>query len=313
MTARRSAPRVPRRWGLLVGAGLLVVAVTVPTVWLASAWGDTTIVASPAASSVVVATSSPSAPTSAASTPPTPTAATTAAKVPSSLTVALSDLGVSGTVSVAAYDLTDGDQLIAGSGSFETASIVKVDILVALLVQRSGTLTTTQKSLAREMITESDNDAATALFQAVGSASGLNATNAKLGLVETTAGTAGNWGLTRTTAADQVRLLRLIFQPSSMLSSASQAYVVSLMTAVDDDQDWGISVADQDGVGYAIKDGWLPRTTTGLWDVTSIGSVQSGGHQLLVVVLVNRASTMASGITTIEKAARAAAQRVLAT
>lgn len=233
--------------------------------------------------------------------------------VPSTVSLAVSDLGVSGTVSVAAYDLTDGDLLLAGSGSFETASIVKVDILVVLLVQRSGSLTTAQKLLAREMITESDNDAATALYQAVGSASGLNGTNAKLGLVETTAGTAGNWGLTRTTAADQVRLLRLVFQPTSLLTPAAQAYVVSLMTAVDDDQDWGVSVADQDGVGYAIKNGWLPRSTTGLWDVTSIGSVQSGGHQLLVVVLVNRASTMASGISTIEKAAHAAAERVLAT
>lgn len=170
-----------------------------------------------------------------------------------------------------------------------------------------------QESLAREMITESDNDAATALFQAVGSAAGLNGTNVKLGFVETTAGTAGNWGLTRTTAADQVRLLRLVFQPTSLLTPASQAYVISLMTAVDDDQDWGISVGGRDGVGYAIKNGWLPRSTTGLWDVTSIGSVQSGGHQLLVVVLVNRASSMASGISTIEKAAHAAVERVLAT
>lgn len=95
--------------------------------------------------------------------------------------------------------------------------------------------------------------------------------------------------------------------------AASQAYVISLMTAVGDDRDRGISVGDQDGVGYAITNGWLPRSTTGLWDVTSIGSVQSGGHQLLPVVLVNRASTMATGISTIEEAARGAAQRVLAT
>lgn len=291
-------------------------AITAPSFWLATAWGGTTTVASPAVSSgtqMVSPAPSPDVSTPSSSDSPTATAPSTMTPVPSTLSLALTDLGVSGTVSVAAYDLTDGDQLVAGSGFFETASIVKVDILVALLVQRSGTLTTAQKSLAREMITESDNDAATALYQAVGSASGLNGANAKLGLVETTAGTAGNWGLTRTTAADQVRLLRLVFQPTSLLAPAAQAYVVSLMTAVDDDQDWGVSVADQDGVGYAIKNGWLPRSTTGLWDVTSIGSVQSGGHQLLVVVLVNRASTMASGISTIEKAAQAAVQRVLAT
>jgi hypothetical protein len=309
MTPRRPVTGVPRRRCLVVWAGLLVVAVTLPVIGLATAWGDTTIVATPAVASPTQASASASsvASTAAASVAATAassaTVAATTSTAPSTLSVTLADLGVTGTVSVAAYDVTDGDELVAGAGSFETASVVKVDILVALLVQRSGSLTTAQKSLAREMITESDNDAATALYTAVGSASGLNATNMTLGLVETTAGTSGNWGLTRTTAADQIRLLRLVFQPSTILSPASQAYVVSLMTAVDVDQDWGISVADQDGVGYAIKDGWLPRTT--------IGSVQSGGHVLLLVVLVNRSSTMAAGITTIEKAARAAAQKLL--
>lgn len=295
-----------------MGAALLVLGTAVPGVWLAGSWDQTTMVGSPSVvETVATATEIPSAtetPSATLSYDDSPVATPT----PATLTVSLADLGVTGTVAVAVYDLTTGTQLTAGSGKFETASVVKVDILVALLLKQNGSLTTSQRALAREMITESDNDAATALFQAVGSASGLNALNARLGLVETTAGTNGNWGLTTTTAADQLRLLRLIYQPSALLSAASQAYVTSLMTDVDDDQDWGVSAADEDLTGYAIKDGWLQRTTTGLWDVTSIGSVQSAGVDLLVVVLVNKAKTMSAGITTIESAARTAVQLVLA-
>jgi hypothetical protein len=212
---------------------------------------------------------------------------------------------------VAVYDLDEGGQLTAGAGSYETASIVKVDILVSLLVQKSGTLTSAQRALATSMITVSDNAAATALYRSIGSAAGLNRTNKALGLVETTAGTNGNWGLTRTTAVDQMRLLKLIFLPNSVLSDASRSYVSSLMSSVSASQDWGVTAAgDKDD--SAVKNGWLQRTTTGLWDVTSIGDVEARGHRLLVVVLVKSAPSMGGGISTIEKAATAAVRRVLA-
>jgi hypothetical protein len=100
-------------------------------------------------------------------------------------------------------DLDDGNQLTAGEGAYETASIVKVDILVSLLVQRNGSLATAQN-------------------------------------------------------------------------------------------------------------GWLQRSTTELWDVTSIGCVEAHGHRFLVVVLVTSASSMSRGVSTIEKAASTAVTRVLA-
>jgi beta-lactamase class A len=289
------------------------------TFWLATAWGDSSAATpagtstrsgssttQPTATSTAVATSSAS---SAPAATLTPVATTTA---PTTLSLSLSDLGVSGAVSVAVYDIDDGEQLTAGAGSFETASIVKVDILVSLLVQRNGSLTTAQKTLARSMITVSDNSAATTLFQTVGSTTGLNRTNQALGLVETSAGTSGNWGLTHTTAADQLRLLKLIFLPNSVLSDASRTYVSSLMSAVSEDQDWGVTAAADDAGDSAVKDGWLQRTTTGLWDVTSIGRVEATGHRLLVVVLVTSASSMNGGVSTIERAASAAVKRVVA-
>jgi beta-lactamase class A len=233
------------------------------------------------------------------------------AKAPATLSVSLADLGVSGVASVAVYDLDDSEALTAGSGTYETASIVKVDILVSLLVQRGGTLTTSQKALAKSMITVSDNSAATALFQAIGGTSGLNTTNRSLGLVETTAGTNGNWGLTRTTAADQLRLLKLIFTPNTILTAVSRQYVASLMSSVTESQDWGITAAGDDEDASAVKNGWLQRTTTGLWDVTSIGYIEAKDHHLLVVALVTSAKSEGVGISTIEKAASATVNRVL--
>lgn len=291
----------------------LLASVVGGTLWMASAWA---VPRTAAAAAAGVSVASPSATEPAAAPSATPSAETLTpvptTQSPTTLSVSLAELGVSGAVSVAVYDLDDGDRLTAGSGSYETASIVKVDILVSLLVQRNGVLTTAQKALARSMITLSDNAAATSLFQAIGSTAGLNRTNTAIGLVETSAGTSGNWGLTRTTAADQIRLLTLVFTSSTVLSDASRTYVSSLMTSVSDGQDWGVTSASDDRDDAAVKNGWLQRTTTGLWDVTSIGCVQASKHRLLVVVLTASGSSMSASVSTIEKAASAAVTRVLA-
>ncbi|WP_328885428.1 hypothetical protein [Streptomyces sp. NBC_00316] len=56
----------------------------------------------------------------------------------------------------------------------------------------------------------------------------------------------------------------------------------------------------------ALKNGWLPRTATGLWDINSIGRVSSGGRTYYVAVLSDGNRTRAAGIETVEDAARAA-------
>lgn len=232
---------------------------------------------------------------------------------PDVVVVTLADLGVSGNASVAVYDLDTESTLTAGTGDFETASIVKVDILVALLLKQDGSLTTSQKTLAKSMITLSDNSAATTLFQTVGGATGLNKLNLELGLVETTAGSNGNWGLTTTTAQDQIRLLKLIFLENDIISDASRAYVSSLMSAVSQDQDWGVTAAASNDETTAVKNGWLQRTTTGLWDVTSIGYVEYQEHSLLAVVLVTSSKSMSAGVNLVEDAASAAVELIVET
>ncbi len=215
-------------------------------------------------------------------------------------------------VSVAVLDPDSGESASYGTGAFDTASIVKVDILAALLLraQDAGrSLTTEEKTYAVAMIENSDNDSASALWRAIGTAGGLDAANVRFGLTGTAGGDGPLWGLTQTTAADQVALLRQVFvADGSELSEASRAYVRGLMGRIADGQRWGVSAA-ADGTGgtaWALKNGWLRRSTTGLWVVNSIGRVESGGHGYLVAVVSRGSGTQAEGITLTEAAARAA-------
>ncbi|QOV39504.1 serine hydrolase [Streptomyces ferrugineus] len=211
-------------------------------------------------------------------------------------------------MSVAALDLESGARAGYGDGSFDTASIVKVDILAALLLQAQDAgreLTAVEESYAAEMIGTSDNTAASALWRAIGKADGLDEANERLGLTDTEGGDGMYWGLTQATAADQLTLLGQVFGDDSALSAGSRAYLQGLMGRIAVDQRWGVSAA-ADGSAWALKNGWLPRTATGLWDINSIGRVTVDGHDCLVAVLSDGNSTRTKGVALVEAAARAA-------
>ncbi|WP_107309293.1 serine hydrolase [Streptomyces sp. TP-A0356] len=211
-------------------------------------------------------------------------------------------------VAVAVLDLDSGRSAGYGDGTFDTASIVKVDILAALLLQAQDAdrhLTAQERTYATAMIENSDNASASALWVAIGQADGLDSANKRFGLTDTTGGDGALWGLTQTTAADQLTLLQQVFGDGSRLSEASRTYLQGLMGTIAEDQDWGVSAA-ADGSDWALKNGWLPRSTTGLWDVNSIGRITADGRDYLVAALSNGNSTKAEGIALVEAAARAA-------
>jgi hypothetical protein len=95
----------------------------------------------------------------------------------------------SGTVLAAVYDVRTGQLWTLGRGKAQPeASIVKVDILETLVAQHRADgqpLSAQDRSLARAMIEDSDNDAATALWDAVGGARGIAAFDSALGLAHT--------------------------------------------------------------------------------------------------------------------------------
>ncbi|MFJ9762439.1 serine hydrolase [Streptomyces erythrochromogenes] len=242
----------------------------------------------------------------------TETAADLSAEVEAAVREAVS--GTGGNAAVAVLDLTTGASTSAGTDgaedhTFDTASIVKVDILAALLLRADDagrSLTAQERRWAKAMIENSDNAAANALWDAIGGSQGLAKANSRLGLVETVPGEGGHWGLTRTTPDDQLRLLQAVFGEGSVLSEDARTYLGDLMGSVAADQDWGVSAAADDPGSAQLKNGWLARSGTGLWVTNSIGRVEVAGHTLLLAVLCDGQRTQATGIAVVEKLAVAA-------
>jgi beta-lactamase class A len=241
-------------------------------------------------------------------------------------------LASSGThAALALLDQDTGEKLYyQESQQFDTASIIKVDILATVLYQhqQSGkTLTTSEASEATKMITQSDNDAATDLWNDIGGGKGLAAANKVFGLTQTVPGSGGYWGLTKTTAADQLRLLQVISNPEGNapaappagappataaghgtpgpLDAASCDYLFSLMNRVEKDQRWGVpDAASKQATNVYVKNGWLSYSADNYkWIVNSIGRIIEPGHDWLVVVLSNYHPSMDNGVDQIEHAA----------
>ncbi|WP_420032702.1 serine hydrolase [Streptomyces sp. cg28] len=220
--------------------------------------------------------------------------------------------GLDGSFSVAVLDVSAGTSAAYATddgATYDTASIVKVDVLAALLLQAQDdgrSLTSQEKTYAAAMIRNSDNSATTALWETIGGADGLDAANERLGLTGTSGGDGPLWGLTQTTAADQLVLLQQVFGTGDdpVLDAESRAYVQGLMEDVESDQRWGVSAAGGDGL--ALKNGWLRRSTTQLWDINSIGRVTVDGKQYLVAVVSDGNTTKDAGIDLVEAVAKAA-------
>lgn len=192
-----------------------------------------------------------------------------------------------------------------GSQRFDSASTVKVIILGALLrkaLDQHRYLTSTEAAEARAMITRSDNNAASALWAELGHAYLQHFLNlAKM--TQTSLGPGGYWGLTQVTAHDQMLLLRLLMTANAVLSSASRAYALTLMSQVIASQRWGVPAGAPASVTVHVKNGWLPRATHG-WRIHSMGSFTWNRGWYSIVVLTQDNPTMAYGIATIEAIAR---------
>ena len=232
---------------------------------------------------------------------------------PFSASIASYLAGRAGTVTAAVYDVGTGQTWTLGAGQPQaTASIVKVDILETLLAGQPAGLTQADQALARQMIEDSDNDAATSLWYAAGGAEGLAAYDSKAGLTRTTPSScvqcAGftwpGWGLTTTVPYDQITLLRRLIEPGTLLTPADRRYALSLMESVTPDQGWGISGGVPAGVTVALKDGWLPLNDADTdWQVNSVGQVSGGGRDYLIAVLSTGNPTERYGIGTISRLA----------
>ena len=209
--------------------------------------------------------------------------------------------------SVAVLDNTTGQRYsFRGSERYETASVVKVQVLACLLLtaqDKDRKLSATELALAKRMIRYSDNDATTSLFARLGRAAAVTRSNKRLGLTQTTV--SSSWGLTRTTVNDQVKLLAALVDDDGPLDDDSRALAFKLMNTVDDDQDWGVPVVARAAETATVKNGWLPRSTEGgRWIINTVGRVTGDDVDVSIAVLSHNHGSMSGGIHVVEKAAK---------
>lgn len=227
-----------------------------------------------------------------------------------------------GVVQVALYDSGEDRTYKVQTGDDRqiTASIVKVDILAEWLrtYDRRGArfpedIPYSIQYLFGRMIQNSDNAAATALFSFGGGCDALTAFNRLIPMPSTDVGcetpTYYGWGNTKTTAADQVRLMKMYAygKPKGVLSADARTYGRRLMQGVEPDQRFGVSCGpwgdvcekpdyaprDPD-VTVALKNGWktLPDCSKPIpqcpWQVNSTGWVSGKGRDYVLSVLTTR-------------------------
>jgi hypothetical protein len=235
-----------------------------------------------------------------------------------------------GVVQVALFDATAERSYRVSTGDDKqyTASIVKVDILGRWLRRFQqqdaaipGDIPYSIGYLLQRMIDNSDNAAATSLFYFGGGCDALTRFNELIPLKATDVACETpkyyGWGNTETTAADQVRLMRVFAygDPDGVLGRDARKYGLGLMENVEPDQRFGITCGpwgttcvkpdyappDPD-VTVALKNGWktLPTCTDPIdqcpWQVNSTGWVDGHGRDYVLTVLTTRDPVGTGGI-----------------
>jgi beta-lactamase class A len=177
---------------------------------------------------------------------------------------------------------------------FYAASVIKATIISALLRKVHGPsgLTAAQRQLCYLMITQSNNNAATALWNDVGMTD-MQAFLNKAGMRHTILNYA--WGLTEITAQDELTLLHVLTTSNKVLSKSSRQYVLRLMAEVISSERWGVSAGAPSDVTVHIKNGWLPYPGADDWHINSIGAFTGKHISYQIVVLTGPATAAGQG------------------
>jgi len=220
-----------------------------------------------------------------------------------------------GTEAVAVFNaVTGATYAYNGQVHFVTASTVKVAILGAVLLRAQEAkrpLTAWERARAVPMIESSNNDSASLLYASIGRAPALARFMSLVGMSNTIPGPGTAWGLTQTTALDEVTLMRAIAYPNNILTTASRNYALTLMSHPDKDHRWGVSAGAGPGQMFAQKTGSGPVSVYGgKWAVNCIGRIWGGGRDFVIAALTAGSPNKSVGVATVENAVRIATRGI---
>ncbi|MDA8046111.1 MAG: hypothetical protein M0Z30_12880 [Actinomycetota bacterium] len=191
--------------------------------------------------------------------------------LPETVTAAVEDLNTG-----AVYTYDPGLSLVLGS-------TVKVQILGTLLAGAQAQhrwLTPTEISEATAMIEISDNADGQALFDEVGGAGPIQAWDDSIGMTDSYV--FPNWGLSTSSALDELTLLKIYAEPNRFLSDPYRLFGLDLLRNVELSQIFGINVGPPESGVQAVKTGRIPEVGAH----NAIGWIEADGRNYLIASLV---------------------------
>jgi hypothetical protein len=203
--------------------------------------------------------------------------------------------GRTGSVSFAVIDERRRVHGFGANAAYSSASLVKAMLLVAYLNQRAvrrRQLHRGDRRLLGPMIRVSDNDAASAVYERIGSGS-LARLAARAGMTHFE--TNPVWGGCQVTARDQARFF---YRLRSLLPKRHRSYALGLLARIVAPQRWGIPRASPPGWRVHFKGGWF--RDDGGWRVHQAALLRLGGRRLSVAVLSSGAPDFGYGAATVE-------------
>jgi hypothetical protein len=186
---------------------------------------------------------------------------------------------------------------------FQTASVVKVMMLVAFLQMRDDEhrgLSSADFSLLYPMIHVSDNSAASAVLAIIGN--GALARVARESGMTDYARAVGWWAFTQTSAADQARFF---FALERLIPPRFYGYARGLLSGIEPSQSWGIPPVARPRWQVFFKTGQLP--SEGLFN--EVGRLERPGVTFTIAVLTTGDPSMEYGEQTIQGVAGALLSR----
>ncbi|HEY7126488.1 MAG TPA: serine hydrolase [Ktedonobacterales bacterium] len=198
-------------------------------------------------------------------------------------------------IAAVAYDLTRGYYYTFNqSGRFITGSSIKVFIMSAfynMIEQQGREPNDTENGWLTIMIENSDNDAATALYNEIGRAAGMNRFLQQVGITDFAPDNV-SWGYSLITPLAMVHLLTMLHD-GKILSDAHRQQAFFWMTHIELDQRNGACLTAPKSASFcAMKDGWLPGPD-GYWAANSSGIITVGQETYIVSVYTNGQNALA--------------------